>query len=241
MDQFPPALPHGRLEEIFPDIFFVTGAMKTTLMNTPFQFSRNMVVVRDGPELTLINTIRLDDAGLAQLDALGRVANLVKIGSLHGRDDAFYKAQYAATFWAAPGMTHDHGLVADRELRLENAMPFMGCSVFGFRTTKTPECILHINRAGGILVAADALMNLVAADEYFSEQSRHSMREMGFFQPANFGPVWFQINEPNAEDFVRLLELPFQHAICGHGPLIRNTAKEAFMARFKRVFGTARS
>jgi hypothetical protein len=28
MDQFPPALPHGRLEQIFPDIFFVTGAMK---------------------------------------------------------------------------------------------------------------------------------------------------------------------------------------------------------------------
>jgi hypothetical protein len=34
MDQFPPALPHGRLEQIFPDIFFVTGAMKTVL--SPF-------------------------------------------------------------------------------------------------------------------------------------------------------------------------------------------------------------
>jgi hypothetical protein len=40
MDQFPPALPHGRLEEVFPDIFVVTGAMKTMLMNAPFQFSR---------------------------------------------------------------------------------------------------------------------------------------------------------------------------------------------------------
>src|SRR6266516_2467224 len=56
----------------------------------------------NGNALTLINSIRLDDAGLAQLDALGLVAHVVKIGSIHGRDDAFYKAHYGATFWAAP-------------------------------------------------------------------------------------------------------------------------------------------
>jgi hypothetical protein len=238
MDQFPPALAHGRLEQIFPDIFVVTGAMKTVLMNTPFQFSRNMIVVRDGNALTLINAIRLDEGGLAQLDALGRVANVVKIGSLHGRDDAFYKARYGATFWAAPGMSHEHGLVADRELRREGAIPFAGCRVFDFRTTKTPECILHVDRAGGILVACDALMNLLEPDEYFSDQSRQMMQEMGFFEPANVGPVWLQINEPKASDFERLQELSFRHALCAHGPPVRDTAKEAYAARFRRLFGS---
>jgi hypothetical protein len=237
MDQFPPALPHGRLEQIFPDIFFVTGVMKTVLRNSPFQFSRNMTVVREGNALTLINSIRLDDAGLAELHSLGRVANVVKIGSLHGRDDAFYKAHYGATFWAAPGMLHEHGLVADRELMPEGAVPFAGCSVFDFRTTKNPECILHVNRADGILVAADSLMNLVAPDEYFSDQSRQMMQEMGFFQPTNYGPVWLQINEPKPQDFVRLQDLSFRHALCGHGPPVRDTAKEAYTATFQRVFG----
>jgi hypothetical protein len=237
MDQFPPALPHGGLEQIFPDIFFVTGAMKTVLMNSPFQFSRNMTVVRDGNALTLINSIRLDDAGLGQLDALGRVTNVVKIGSLHGRDDAFYKAHYGATFWAAPGMVHEHDLVADRELTPGGAIPFAGCSIFDFRTTKMPECILHVDRVGGILVAADSLMNLLAPDEYFSDQSRRIMQEMGFFEPANFGPVWLQMNEPKARDFLRLQELSFRHALCGHGPPLRDTAKEAYTARFQRVFG----
>src|SRR5262245_172131 len=51
------------------------------------------------------------------------------------------------------------------------------------------------------------------------DQSRQRMQEMGFFQPANFGPVWFQINEPKAQDFARLQELSFRHAICGHGRL----------------------
>ena len=62
-------------------------------------------------------------------------------------------------------------------------MPFAGCSVFDFRSTKMPECILDIDRSGGILVAYDALMNLLGPDEYFSDQSRQMMQEMGFLRP----------------------------------------------------------
>jgi hypothetical protein len=237
MDQLPPALPHGPLEEIFPDVFFVAGTMKTVLMSAAWQFSRNMTVVRDGDALTLINSVRLDDAGLAELDALGRVANVIKIGSLHGRDDAFYRARHGAKFWALPGMVHDHGLVADQELSPGGEMPFAGCSVFVFRTTKRPECILRIDRAGGILVSCDSLQNWVEPDKFFSDESRQMMTEMGFFQPANLGPVWMQMNEPQAQDFARLRELSFRHVLCGHGAPLRDTAKEAYATRFQRMFG----
>jgi hypothetical protein len=237
MEEFPPALPHGRLEEIFPDVFFVTGAMKTELMNAHWHFSRNMTVVREGDALSLINSIRLDDGGLAELDALGRVVNVVKIGALHGRDDAFYCRRYGAKFWALPGMSHAHGLVADKELSPGGEMPFVGCTVFDFRTTKLPECILCIDRAGGILVASDSLQNWVMPDEFFSDESRQKMTEMGFFQPANFGPLWMQVNEPKATDFVRLRELSFRHTLCGHGAPLRDTAKEAYTARIENVFG----
>ena len=37
--------------------------------------------------------------------------------------------------------------------------------------------------------------------------------------------------------FRRLQELSFRHAICGHGPPVRDTAKEAYTATFQRVFG----
>jgi hypothetical protein len=237
MDQFPPALPHGRLEEVFPDVFFVSGTMRTVLMNAQWQFSRNMTVVRDGGALTLVNAVRLDDTGLAQLDALGSVANVVKIGSLHGRDNAFYKERYGAKVWALPGMGHEHGLLADAELTSVGEVPFAGCAVFIFRSTKLPECILRIDRAGGILVACDSLQNWLEPDEYFSDESRQMMTEMGFFQPANLGPLWRQVCEPQAEDFVRLSELSFRHALCGHGSPLRDTAKEAYAERFQRVFG----
>jgi hypothetical protein len=237
MDALPPALPHGPLQELFPGVFFVTGTMKTVLMDAPWHFSRNMTVVRDGDALTLVNSVRLDDAGLAQLEALGSVAHVVKIGALHGRDDAFYKARYGATFWAPPGTQHEHGLVPDKALVPGGEVPFPGCSVFAFRSSKLPECILHIDRAGGILVACDALQNWVEPDEFFSDESRATMQGMGFFQPANLGPVWMQVNEPKADDFVRLKDLEFQHALCGHGAPLKDGAKHAYAARFAQVFG----
>ncbi len=237
MNELPPALPHGKLEEIFPDVFFVTGTMKTVLMGADWHFSRNMTVVRDGDALTLINTVRLSGLGLTQLEALGRIANIVKIASLHGHDDAFYKSRYDAMLWAMSGMQHAHGLTTDRELIPGGEMPFRGCTVFAFRTTKLPECILRIDRAGGILVTGDSLQNWVAPDEFFADQSRKMMTEMGFFQPANLGPLWMQLNEPKAEDFVRLRELSFRHVLCGHGVPLRHIAKEAYTDRFHRVFG----
>lgn len=237
MEELPPALPHGRLEEVFSDVFFVIGAMKTELMNTHWQFSRNMTVVREGNALTLINSVRLDATGLAELDALGRVVNVAKIGALHGRDDAFYCQRYDATLWAPPGMKHKHGLVTDKELHPGGEMPFGGCSVFEFRTTKLPECILRIDRAGGILVACDSLQNWVVPDEFFSDESCRLMAELGYLQPANLGPLWMQVNQPQGADFARLLELPFRHALCGHGVPLRDAAKEAYKARIQKVFG----
>jgi hypothetical protein len=234
MDAYPEPLPHGELEEVFPGVFFVTGTMKTVLMGAHWHFSRNMTVVRDGDALTLINTVRLDDAGLAALDALGRVQHIVRVGALHGLDDAFYKARYGATLWALPGMPGT--LSPDRLLQPGPGGPFAGCSVFVFEGTKLPEAILRIDREGGILVSADALQNWVAPDAFFSEESRRMMTEAGFFQRANLGPVWMQVNQPQAADFRRLEQLPFRHALCGHGSPLRDGAREAYLERFAQVF-----
>lgn len=237
MNEFPPALAHGELQEVFPDVFFVTGSMETVLMDADWHFSRNMTVVREGDALTLVNAVRLDDAGLAALDRLGRVRHVVQIGALHGRDNAFYKARYGATFWAPPGIEASHGVAPDKILRPDGEVPFQDCSVFVFGTTKLPESIVRIDRAGGILVACDALQNWIAPDEFFSDASRQMMAGMGFFQPANFGPLFLQVAEPKAEDYVRLRALPFKHALCGHGSPLRDTADSAYAERGRQVFG----
>ncbi len=236
MDQFPPALPHGNLEEVFPDVYFVSGAMETVLHDLDWKFSRNMTVVRDDERLVVINSVRLDEAGLADLDRLGRVTDVVRLGSLHGRDDPFYVDRYDAEYWAMPGMEHESGLEATRTLA-PDSLPIPNASLFEFRTTQIPEGILRLDTEDGILIACDALQNWLAPDEFFSDSSRALMQQMGFFTPANLGPVWVQRAAPDGEDFIRLKALPFKHVLCGHGAPLRDTAREDFAATFDRMFG----
>ncbi len=237
MDQFPPALSHGNLEEVFPDVFFVSGSMETVLQEMDWKFSRNMTVVRDGERLIIVNSVRLGEPGLAQLDRLGRVTDVVRLGSLHGRDDPFYVDRYAAEYWAMPGMEHETGLQATRTLTSDGPLPISDASLFEFRTTRIPEGILRLQRAGGIVIACDALQNWTAPDEFFSDSSRELMQQLGFFTPANLGPVWVQRAAPEGEDFSRLKALSFSHALCGHGDPLRDTAHADYSATFNRLFG----
>lgn len=71
------------------------------------RFGRSMTVIRDRGALALVNTMRLDAAGLAQLDELGHVEHIAKLGFFHGRDDAFYADRCGTTVWAVADMPHE--------------------------------------------------------------------------------------------------------------------------------------
>ena len=232
---FPPALAHNEIKAVLPDVFFVTGAMETVLMELDWQFSRNMTIVREGERLILINTVRLSDAGLAELDRLGKVTDVIRLGALHGRDDAFYRDRYQAQYWVMPGLESEEQGAA-LTLGDDTPLPIADASVFQFKTCKLPEGILHLHRDGGILIACDALQNWLQPDEHFCDASRERMEQMGFFAPANVGPVWLQAAEPGADDFIRLKSLDFKHALCGHGEPLLDNAKPAFSTTFSRLF-----
>ena len=52
--------------------------------------NRNMIVVRNGTELTIVNAVRLNNKNLEILDELGTVKNIIRLGDFHGLDDQFY-------------------------------------------------------------------------------------------------------------------------------------------------------
>ena len=70
----PPVYPHGPVEQIADDVFMVRGSIR---MNPVVRITRNMAIVRNGSELTLVNPIRLSPAGEAELEALREVTTLV--------------------------------------------------------------------------------------------------------------------------------------------------------------------
>lgn len=234
MSEYHPQMPHGPIEEVFPDVFFVMGTMRNEFFGSMWQFSRNMVIVRDGTDLTIVNSVRLDDAGLAALEALGTVRNVVRIGDMHGVDDRFYVDRYQARFWAMPGMNTGE-LKVDQPLTEDGPMPIRDASMFTFRTTTRPECILRLDREGGIMIACDSLQNWVAPDEFMDEPTIGNMTQIGFFAPTSLGLAWLQGSEPKAEDFVRLKTVPFRHALCGHGVPARD-AMAGYHAAFNKFF-----
>ncbi|MCS5707793.1 hypothetical protein CC99x_002630 [Candidatus Berkiella cookevillensis] len=237
MTQYSPAWPHGDLKEVFPNIFFVMGTNLTTHEGTKLQHSCNMVVVKNANELTLINTVRLNDEGLAALEKLGHIANVVRIGVFHGRHDAFYLDRYSAKLWALKGVKHENNKFTNNELITNGKMPFPDCSLFVFKTSIHPEAILHINREGGILITCDSIKNWITVDKFFSEETGKLYEKLGFLGMATISKIWQQACNIQAQDFAGLKLLTFKHLLSAHGEPLFNNAYEKLAVTIQQEFG----
>ena len=240
---FPPVQPHGQLQELFDDIFFVTG--RVTMRPLPVGFSRNMTVVRDGESLTLIGSIRLDDDGLAELDKLGKVEHVIRLAAFHGIDDPFYQDRYGAKVWALAGSGYGKGFDTEtREsdsyfqpdvwMQSDTELPLRNAKLFVYETASPREGLVLLERDGGILLAGDSLQNW-RRDEYFTLLGKIVMTLMGFIKPHNVGPGWFKGAKPTVDDVKRVLELQFDHVLPVHGQPVIGGGKEKFRPAIERL------
>ncbi len=239
MKTYPPALPHNPIEKIFEHIYLVTGTSITHHEGTDIQHSSNMTIVRSGEELTLINTIRLDDMGLKELDALGKVKNIVRLGAFHGQDDAFYLGRYDARLWALPDMKDDCGrgenINPDVIISAEGEMPFPDCTFFVFETSSYPEAILHLTQQGGILISCDSVKNWTSTDRFFSPDTAKEHLAAGEIGSTKIA-FWSKACQVTAADFSRLMLLSFCHLIPAHGQPILNHAHESLSAAIQQFY-----
>lgn len=232
--QFPEALPHSPITEVFEGIFMVTGTYIATYGDDKWQFSRNMTIVKEGNKLILINAIRLDAAGLAALDKLGEVSDIIKLGAAHGIDNAFYADRYKARVWTLPGDTHEDGPHASQTLSATH-LPVADAALYVFHSSK-PEAILQIKRNGGVIVTCDAIKNWSEVDPYFSAESGEKMTQYGMIRPVDIDRNWVESCGIGPEDFQAVLALEFQHLIPGHGQVLRAGAHEQVKDAVANVF-----
>lgn len=211
---------------------------KTHYDGVDLQHSRNMVIIREGNTLSLINTVRLEEQGLRALDALGEVKNVIRIGAFHGRDDAFYCEHYQAKLWAVKGMQHDNDRFSDVELMHNDSLPFSDASVFVFVTSIHPEGAIHMAREGGVLITCDSIKNWETADAFFSPETAKLYEQQGFFGRATVSEIWKEVCKVEASDFIKLSTLSFKHLLSAHGVPLLNTAHEHVVASIKREFET---
>lgn len=233
-----PASPHGELEVVFDGIWFVRGGVKMPMM-MPMKIGRSMTIVRgDDGGLTLFNTMRLTDAGLAALEALGPVTHVVRLAGFHGRDDGFYRDRYGARVLAIEGQSYVRGLGGKKspppfmepdEWLLEgSSLPIADATLRVFPSSDPAEAVCLIDREGGILITGDSLQHTPAPDEFFNLPAKIMMKRFGFFKPHNVGPGWLEFAHPSAADVRSMLDLDFEHVLPGHGTAVLGGAKGKF-------------
>lgn len=156
----PPAYKHGEIEQVFDDVWSVTGQFP---MGPGVRVPRNMTIVREGDRLVLVNSVRLTPAGEAALDKLGKVTDVVRLAFGHGADDPYMKERYGATMWAPAGLKKDG--ITYRELT-PVASPLADGTPFLFEKGRSPDAAIVIARQGGILVSCDAWMGPDTHDDF---------------------------------------------------------------------------
>ena len=236
----PPALPHGELVEVLPGFYFVTGTIK---MPGPMRFSRNMTVVKRGERLVVVNSVRLDDAGLAALDKLGKVTDVVRLAANHGMDDPFYAERYGAQVWAVKGQRYTAGFNTKRpdtyftphhEMDATTALPIEGAKLVVIDATP-PEGMLLLPDHGGTIISGDCLQHWDKPDEFFSWPARGLMRMMGFIRPYNIGPGWVKQCKPPKEQLRAITDLPFANVLPAHGKPVVGDAATHYKPALERV------
>lgn len=239
---FPAVLPHGDLVEILPGVHFVTGTVEMPARFAP-RASRNMTVLREGERLVLVNSVRLDDRGLAALDALGKVTDVIRIAANHGMDDPFYKDRYGAKVWVVKGQRYTAGFAAnaenvylepDAEMDPTTTLPLEGARLHIIHATR-PEALLLLDRHDGLVIAGDCLQNWATVDKYSSFFTGVMMRLLGFIKPHNIGPAWYKNGKPPIEEIRAILDLPFTKMIPAHGAPELTDARERYRPAIDRL------
>ncbi len=233
---YTPLTPHGDLEPVLDDVFVVQGSFKLAPL---IRIPRTMCIVRRGSSLTVINSVRVDEQVEAQIATLGTIEHLVRLGHLHGCDDAWYLDRHGPTYWSLanesrPGADHDATLSTD------GPSPLDGARLMVFKATQHPEAALWIPDAGGTLITCDSLQNPTNL-EHASVLARPVCRMLGFVQTSTAVPMWRkrQGRVDLWPDFERLLSLDFDNLVTAHGPADVGNARTRVAANLAKIWPRA--
>ena len=227
----------GPLEQVFDDVWWAWGTVR---FMPGVLFPRNMTIIREPDGLVVIHPVLLPDAQQRQLEALGPIKHILKLGAFHGMDDVAYAKRYEPQVWAPPGCDPVAGLTRHHELVPGGRTPLAGGTVFSFASSKTPEIAIHVPRHDGILFTCDSVQNWETTTGC-TKLGAVMARMMGFKGRACIGPGWRRMSEPKdgtgfKQEFSNLLELSFRHAFCGHGAPIKDTARDDLRKQVTRIY-----
>lgn len=232
---YSPAFPHDPIKEIFPNVYFVHGSIK---IGPGLRMNRNMVIIKQDNDLTVINPVRINDSELANLDKLGTVKNIMRLGNFHGLDDQFYINRYQAEFWSQNEHKTYKELVPSQIISNQKLPPINNSEFFIFETAKCPEAALLIKPLR-LLITTDSVQYW-SDWSYFTPATKLIVKLMGFGLGLFIGGPWLKKVTPEGQslkhDFTKLLALDFDSLVAAHGTPLKSGAKQQLAAVVKETF-----
>jgi hypothetical protein len=186
--------------------------------------------------------VRRDDAGLRSLEELGEVSHVLRLGPLHGLDDAFYVDRYDANFWSLEGGTTYTMPAIIHPLVDGGTLPFPNAKLFAYGHMAETEGTILLERGAGVLLTCDAIQSYSTPPHmpYTAWLTRLLLPLIGFPKETIIGPLWVKKMVKDREaikaDFERLLSLDFDQLISAHGTFLAKNAHTELEQAFKKTF-----
>jgi hypothetical protein len=208
-------LPHGKLLEVAPNLWHVTGSLPRG------HIPRNMVVFRfPNNQLLIHSAIALDKPTITDLESLGAPSWLVIPNSLHTRDAAVYAQRYPAMRVLCPQAA---GRRISRRVPVdafaEDALPPLGIGCLAPDGVRPRELVYELPLEGGTgLIFTDLLFNLRAVRGWDGWLFR-KLGSTGFFGMTALGRLVFLSDKKRFREWLNAIAGRSDiRAICvGHG------------------------
>jgi hypothetical protein len=240
LEETPPPFTVKHVLKLSRNIFVIQCTLrKNKLLNS----SRNMVILRQQEELTLVNAVRLNREGEELLQRLGFVARVLRLGTAMGVEhDLHYKNNHGAQVWA-PGVSPLHPALVDRLFDEDSLLPISCSRAFVFHNASELEAAILIepmgNPSAGILLTSDALQSQ-RHNDLLTTSSRTLMSLAGMMESTVVvPPKWLKSQHhklPLRDDFDRLLRLQFTRLISAKGAVVLRRAKEETVLAVELAF-----
>lgn len=216
-------LPHQTITQNFENIYSLTGSMQLFGI---FKYSRNMVILKEGNKLCLVNPVRLNEAEEEKLLNMGTIYSVLKLGRLHSVDVPYYMEKFSPKLWTSSkdSFVQSRNYNIDIDLEKNNSLPFMNMQIYSFKTSKENEAVAFLPQNNGILLSCDALVNMKKVDPMANWLVRTLSKLLP--EPTYIGPNWYKAMKPLRRDFHKVLEFKFDKMIPAHGSVLKDNASK---------------
>lgn len=214
MTKFTKTTPHGGLTKVLDNVYVIEGSFT---LGFGTLFGRNMAIVKRGDDLTIINSVRVDEDTEKEILMLGTIKNLVRMCDMHGCDDAYYIDKFKPTFWSLEGLQPKPDTKVDKVLKEDSETPIEGMKVALLRGSR--EAVFWIPDNGGTLIACDFIQNSIEPSKYATWVGLKMTTSLGFIGECRCCvPMYrFQFGTKHWEAAQKILSWDFENLIPAHG------------------------